>query len=177
MSDDQIEKWNAKAKNGILRHNSDLESLVSNLKNAFFSAAGGTGKAAASIGISTGSYYSTDKGLLVLDSDALTDALESNPDEVISLFTGGNSAAASAGQGVVYKVKNALSAYQETASDSISNSEHGTEKKIDDIDDDIDELEDKLDTLAEKYYEKFSAMETALSKLNSQASYISQLFA
>lgn len=173
MTDSQIEKWETKAKNGILRYNSNLEDLVTSIKSAFFSGSGGTGKTSASVGISSGSYYDSDKGLFVLDENALSSALESNPEEVISIFTGGNSTAASSDQGIVYKLKNALSAYQSTASDSIDS----TEDKIDDIDDEIDDLQDKLETMADKYYKKFSAMETALSKLNSQSSYISQLFA
>jgi flagellar hook-associated protein 2 len=40
----------------------------------------------------------------------------------------------------------------------------------------IEKLEDDLDDMADRYYQKFSAMETALSKLDSQASLISQLF-
>lgn len=173
MSDAEIEKWNEKAKSGILRHNSDLESLISNLKKAFFTDAGGTGKNATTVGISSASYYDTNKGLLVLDQDALSAALESNPEDVVSIFTGGSSTADSDQQGLIYKVKNALSAYQDTAGDSVSN----TEDKIDDIDDTIQDLEDKLDDMADRYYDKFSAMETALATLNSQASYISQLFA
>lgn len=173
MTDDQIEKWNEKAKNGILRYDDNLQSLISNLKSAFFSAVGGTGKSSTSIGISSGSYYSSDKGLLVLDADTLTAALESNPEEVISMFTGGNSSADSAEKGIAYKIRNALTSYQSVANDSILNNED----KIDDIDDGIEELEDRLEAMAEKYYGKFSNMETALAKLNSQASYISQLFA
>lgn len=173
MTDDQIETWNEKAKSGILRYDSKLESLISDLKAAFFSAAGGTGKASTSIGISSGSFYSTDKGLLVLDSDALTKALETNPDEVVAMFTGGSSSVSSAEQGIAYKVKNSMTAYLSAANDSISN----TDDKIDNIDDEIEELEDRLDAMAEKYYNKFSTMETALAKLNSQSSYISQLFA
>ena len=173
MTDDQISTWNEKAKNGILRHNSDLENLISNLKETFFSAAGGTGKNSTSIGLSTGSYFdSSNKGLIVLDEDALTSALKTNPDEVVSIFTGGSSSSSSAQQGLIYKMKNALSAYQDTADNSVSN----TEDKIDKIDDTVDDLQDKLESMAEKYYEKFSNMETALSKLNSQASYLSQLF-
>lgn len=173
MTESQIEKWNEKAKGGILRHDSDLENLISNLRNAFFSAAGGTGKSSAAIGISAGNYYGPDKGLLVLDTEALSAALKTNPEEVISVFIAGSSSSASPDQGLVYKLKSSLSSYQKTVTDSVSN----TEDKIDGIGLEIVELEDRLDTLAAKYYQKFSAMETALASLNSQASYISQLFA
>jgi flagellar hook-associated protein 2 len=72
----------------------------------------------------------------------------------------------------MYKIKSSLSAYQGTANESIDL----TQNKMSDLDDEISTLEDKLDDMAERYYNKFSAMETALSTLNSQASYISSLF-
>jgi len=172
MTDDQIETWNEKAKNGILRYDSDIENLISNIKEAFFSSVGGTGKTSASVGISTASYYDSDSGLIVLDTDALTEALKKNPEEVIAMFTNGDTSSDSKDMGLVYRIRSALTTYSDTASDTISD----TDDKVDDIDDEIDGLEDKLDAMAEKYYDQFSAMETALATLNSQASYISQLF-
>jgi len=172
MTEKQIEAWEKKSKSGILSKDRNIASLISSLKNAFFSAAGGTGKTAASIGISTGNYFSTDKGKLVLDTDALTAALEKNPDEVLAIFTGGSSSASSEQQGVIYKIRNAMSNYLDTASESISSNEDsigGMEKQI-------EKLKVKLDALADKYYRKFAAMETALSTLNSQSYYLSQLF-
>ena len=40
----------------------------------------------------------------------------------------------------------------------------------------IKEQEEKLADLEDRYYQQFASMETALSKLNSQQSYISSLF-
>jgi flagellar hook-associated protein 2 len=88
------------------------------------------------------------------------------------MFTSGSSSASSAEQGIMYKIKSALTTYQNAADESIDE----TEDKIDDTEDVVDKLEDKLNDLAERFYEKFSAMETALATLNSQASYIQQLF-
>jgi len=172
MTEAQIKTWESKAKNGLLRHDSKLENLIAGLKDAFFSSAGGTGKSAASIGISSGSYFTADKGKLILDTDTLSAALKTNPEEVISIFTNGSSSVASVEQGLIYKVKNALTSYSMSAANAISSNED----KIDSIDKVVDTLGDRLDALAEKYYQKFSAMETALATLNSQASYISQLF-
>ncbi|MDE5862801.1 MAG: flagellar filament capping protein FliD, partial [Lachnospiraceae bacterium] len=51
------------------------------------------------------------------------------------------------------------------------------------LDKDIDRYKDRVSTLQEKmiaeqdkYYKQFSAMETAMAKLQSQQTYISQLF-
>ena len=40
----------------------------------------------------------------------------------------------------------------------------------------IDEMEEKLKDLEDSYYKKFAAMETALSKVNSQSSYLTSMF-
>ncbi len=172
MTEDEIEKWEAKAKNGILRNDSNLERLLSSIKNAFFSEAGGTGKTAAAVGISSASYYSSDKGKIVLDTEKLKKALEENPDEVISIFTGGNTSATSSNQGVVYKIKSAMNTYLKDADDKVDD----TKTKITNLEKGLELLEDKLDDMASKYYKKFAAMEKTLSSLNSQSSYISQLF-
>jgi flagellar hook-associated protein 2 len=172
MTDEQIEKWEDKAKNGILRHDSTLEALVTNLKSAFYTSAGGTGKNASSLGISTGSYFSSSAGLLEIDEDALKTALASNPEEVISIFTGGTSSAESSQQGVIYKLKSAIKTFSSTSSDTLTD----LSDDIDDTKENIDTLTDKLSDMSERYYEKFSNMETALSKLNSSANMISSMF-
>jgi flagellar hook-associated protein 2 len=79
MSDDEIEKWEEKAKTGILKNNTAIERLLSDLKQAFFTSAGGTGSAAASIGLSTGNYFTSDKGSLTLDTDKLKEASPRTP--------------------------------------------------------------------------------------------------
>jgi flagellar hook-associated protein 2 len=47
--------------------------------------------------------------------------------------------------------------------------------EIDDYDDQIDEWEEKLQDLEDRYYDQFSAMETAMAKLQQQQSYLSAL--
>ena len=43
-------------------------------------------------------------------------------------------------------------------------------KQSESYDDEIDKLKEKLESVQDKYYQQFSKMETALSKLNSTAS-------
>lgn len=173
MTDEQIETWNEKAKNGVLHNNADLKSLITNLKNTFYTALGGTGKNATSIGIATASYFDDNSGLFVLDKEALKSALEKQPDTIVTMFTNGSTFSDSAQQGLMYRLKSTMNTYKDTLDTSLETSE----LKQDDYDDEISELKNKLDDLADKYYNKFSVMETALAQLNSQASFISQLFA
>ena len=48
-------------------------------------------------------------------------------------------------------------------------------KKMVSIDSEIDRLRDKLEMERNRYYNKFNAMEEALSKLNSTSSYIASM--
>lgn len=172
MDDDEIEKWETKAKSGLLRHNSTLESLINELKSAFYTSAGGTGNTGTSIGLTTASYYSSNAGSLTINENTLKEALASNSDQVIAIFIGGSSSSASSDQGIIYKMRSTMSNFLSTSDDIMDD----YSDKIDTIDDDIDHMEDKLSDLAEKYYNQFSEMETALSKLNGSANMISSMF-
>ena len=48
-------------------------------------------------------------------------------------------------------------------------------KQYEEYDDTISEWEDKVDAIREKYEKQFAAMETALSQLQSQSSYLSSM--
>lgn len=172
MDDNEIEAWNKKAKNGVLSNNSDIENLISTLKNAFYSALGGTGENLTAIGITAAGYFDDNAGLFVVDEDALTAALEENPEGIVSMFTNGSTSSESSEQGLMYKIKSALNTYNDVAETALETSE----TKVDNNETAIEKLEDDLDALADRYYAKFSAMETALSKLESQSSLLSQLF-
>ena len=172
MTTEQITAWEKKAKSGLLHQNKELVNLLANIKSAFYSVLGGVGKNATEIGLSAAGYFDSNAGQIVLDEDKLTQMLKNNPDEVIRMFTNGGSSAASSEQGLIYKLRNSITAYTKKAADSVKT----VKKQINTYGTEIDELEDKLGKLADRYYAKFSRMETALARLNSQASYISQLF-
>lgn len=172
MTEEQITAWETKAKSGVLRHDSTLEKLVTDLKSAFFTPAGGTGESATAVGISTASYYSSNAGQLTVDEDALKNALASDPGKVIAIFTGGSSTVSAAQQGVVYKLRNVVSDFKKTSKTAVTN----LTTKIDNETSSISDLEEKLNDLSERYYKKFSDMETALSKLNGTSGMLSALF-
>ncbi|MGE4484091.1 MAG: flagellar filament capping protein FliD [Oscillospiraceae bacterium] len=168
MSDAEIESWNTKAKSGLLRGNDDLESFMRGLKSAFTSVLGGTGSTASSIGIASASYFSSDSGKILVDEDKLTSALEKNPERIISMFTESDDDA----QGLIYKIFDSVNTYLDKLDDDIDS----TGDKINKLESKIDDMNDDLSDMAERYYNKFSVMEEALSRLNSQASMLSSLF-
>ena len=50
------------------------------------------------------------------------------------------------------------------------------DKEIKNRKEDVSELQKKMQDEEDRYYKQFSAMETALAKLQSQQNYVSQLF-
>lgn len=85
MSEDEIEAWEEKAKTGILEDDEALTSLLQNLRTALYESVAGVSTHLTEIGITTSSNYE-DKGKLVIDEDALKEAIATNPEEVVSLF-------------------------------------------------------------------------------------------
>ena len=82
LSEDEIEKWEAKAKAGLLYGDSDLRQLSMDLRTVATSYVWKLQE----IGISVSSTYS-DNGKLSVDESKLRAALESDPESVEKLFT------------------------------------------------------------------------------------------
>lgn len=85
MSEEEIEKWEEKAKTGLLSNDSILSGMLNEMRKALFDKVEGTSISVFDIGISTGAYY--ERGKLILDETKLRTALTNNFDEVVKLFT------------------------------------------------------------------------------------------
>ncbi len=86
MSEDEIEAWEKKAKTGLLENDSTLESILSSMRSALYQSVSGVSTHLTEIGITTSGNYQ-DKGKLEIDEDALREAIESDPEEVMNLFS------------------------------------------------------------------------------------------
>lgn len=201
MKDTDVTLWEEKAKSGLLRSDSLLTGIGDKLKVAMYSKYtledGVTSMSLSEIGISTKAY--TDMGKLTIDETKLRKALTEKPDKVSELFTresgmynaDGNNTVRQANSGLLTKVSDILSDYVRTNRDSRGNKgllleKAGTTGDTTDtnnyISKMISEKEDLIATLADKllekedyYYSKFTAMETAISNMNSQGSFLSSL--
>lgn len=193
MTENQIELWNETAKSGLLKNDSMLSSLMSNLRLISIGSVGTSGTDytnITSVGITTGSYG--EYGKLEIDEDALTEAIEKDPDMVANLFYGSGSATyTNSAGGTVYQdgifnrmydaCMDTLQQLQDKAGTSLtstSTSQSFLETSsisilISNYEDKEDDLNDKLDTYEESLYKKFTAMETAINELNSQSSQLS----
>lgn len=193
MTESQITAWETKAKKGVLFGDTTLMSLSSELRNVF-SYDRTDGLSWSSIGISTSSDYS-ENGKVTLDEDALIAALESNPDTVKQLFTSaGTTTTTATGTkttdiGAMTKLKTVMDKYAKTTgatkgilleiagneASATSLLSNRIQTQTDLINSIIENLEDKLESQEERYQSKFTALELAISKMNSQSTIFSDL--
>lgn len=180
MSDDEIEKWETKIKDSLLRRDSTLNSILTSMKSALQTSVTVNGKkySLSSFGIQTSSDY-TEKGLLHIYGDSddtlysdstnkLQKALSDDPDLVMEVISGVAKELYSTMADKMKKtsLSSALTFYNDK---DISN-------QITKLTKQISKEEEALKDLEDKYYDQFGAMETALANLQSQQSALSGLF-
>lgn len=184
MSDKEIEKWETKIKDSLLRRDSTLgntSSAMKSLMNASYDINGKT-YSLSTFGISTGGYFTSDtneRGCLHIDGDKDDDTTSGNADKLMAAINENPEVVAAFFQKLSAGVYNDLTKRMATSSmssvytiynDKQMSSEYSEYK------DKISQWKDKLDYYEEFYYKKFSAMETALSKLQSSTQNLSSLF-
>ncbi|MDO5291518.1 MAG: flagellar filament capping protein FliD [bacterium] len=180
MTDDQIEKWETKIKDSLLRRDSTLGSLLTATKsamNASVTASDGKTYTLSSLGIVTSSDY-TEKGLLHIKGDSedstykdsdntLMNMLETDPDLVCEIMKGISTQ-------LYDTMTKKMSATSLSSALTFYNDKQLTKNNTQ-YESDISKMQDRLETLESKYYAQFTAMETAMSKLNAQQSSLSSL--
>ncbi|KOP77733.1 hypothetical protein AMS59_13875 [Lysinibacillus sp. FJAT-14745] len=182
MSEDEIKKWEEKAKQGILRSDSAISSVISNMRTAIYSIRTNKDEkynTLFNIGITTSQTYS-DGGKLVIDEEKLLKAIESNPEVVCDLFTRSAGTNGSADKGGLVSQLRSIAT---TGIDSIAGkagkagagaSTYSLGKTIQSVENSINSWKEKLKKIEERYFKQFSAMETAIQKANSQSSMFMQ---
>lgn len=180
MSESAIEKYEKKAKTGILFGDSDLSSLYDELRSAISSLD------LEAIGINT--EYSAGKTTLSLDEDKLRSILETDPTKVRDTMTQSRADGASK-DGAFTQIQKTVEKYAKTsgASRGILVNLAGSEKaalslkdnsyqgKLDRLQEQITRWEEKLSTKIDYYTRQFTALEKMISNMNSQSSALSGL--
>lgn len=178
MTEDQVEKWEEKIKNSLLRRDSTVSSIMSSMRTNMSRSVDVKGKnySLSSFGVSTTGY--TEKGILHIygDSDEpivgmnenkLMKALTEDPDTVMKVFT---KLAADVYEGLSDQMggtslRSALTFYNDK---EIKNT-------LTDYKDELKRMEVKLADMESRYYKQFAAMESAMSKMNSQSSQLASM--
>lgn len=175
MSESAIEKYEKKAKTGILFGDSDLSGLYNELRSAISSLD------LEAIGITTA--YESGKTTLSLDESKLRSVLSTDPDKVRDTLTK-SAESGSAEDGALVKIQNSINKYAKTtgATKGILVNLAGSEKsplslnnnsykdKLDRLQEQISRWETKLSTKIDFYTKQFTALEKMISNMNSQSS-------
>lgn len=182
LSETQQEKWENMAKSGILRNDSILSGLVTQMRTAIYSGVkqddlDSAMKSLSAIGITTTADFTTAK--LEINESKLKAAIEKDPNSIELLFNG--TGATDGQKGVIQrlydKVNATMDQLKERAGNSYSvNNQFTIGRQLDDLDDRIERFEARLSDLETRYYSQFTAMEQAIQKANSQAAYLTQFF-
>lgn len=204
MTESQIDKWNEKAKSGLLYHDNNIYSIISDMRESLYTKVDAVDtvltdakgnkysyNSMSSIGITS----STNQGHITLDEEKLKKALTEDPDCVYQLFASDQDSTYVSGStnknqadtftsksdylntGIANRLYNAMTT-------NISNLESyaGTSKETDDesylgklitnMNTKMTSFQTLMKSYESKLYEKYDAMEVALSKLGAQLSYI-----
>ena len=188
MSEKEAELWDEKAKSGILRNDSTIGSLLTNLRSALAVKVGDTGMSAYDIGISTVAWktdsWRTEQGKLQLDESKLRAALEKDPDAVQKVLsavsTGSDGTADTSVSSVNGTQKSEAGLFTRmnaffTSFNSTMRSKNivNEQKSISNYTEKLSEMLTKMSEKEEKYWAQFSKLETALSEMQSQQSWLS----
>lgn len=184
MSDDEVKKWEEKIKDSLLRKDSTLGSVLDTMKNDMARSfkVGDKSYSLSSFGISTLGYFSSpenETGVYHIDgnkddtytsanTDKLKAMIASDPDTVITFFS------QLASQ--LYKDLGSKMTASSTSSAYTIYNDKQMNTQYSEYNTKISEAEDKVTTWEDYYYSKFSAMESALAKMNAQSSSLTGLF-
>lgn len=201
MKDTDIENWEKRAKSGLLRSDSIVQSAVDKMRQAIYDTINDVTGTLKSIGIDTSADY-TERGKLIIDETKLREAIANNPDQVQQLFSKKStsvplySASLSAverntryrEEGIAFRLYDIIQDNIRTVGEKgvllqkagiVGDSTEFNnliDKDIKSNNDAINDLIVRLNAKETAYYRKFTALERYVSQMNAQSSWLSQQF-
>ncbi|USK69960.1 flagellar filament capping protein FliD [Peribacillus asahii] len=183
LEEEDIKRWEEKAKKGTLRNDSTLRGLLTNMRTALYTSVEGTDFGhLSSIGITTTKSYQ-EGGKLEIDEEKLRQAIAENPNGVFELFMSDDGDAKSTdGDGLARRLRANLSSAVKDIAEKAGrtaasvNNTFTLGRLLDDYEDKISAFEKRLTDLETRYYKQFTNMEKMISQANSQSSYLSSYF-
>ncbi len=183
MTKEQIDKWNEKAKSGLLNHNQTIGKLISQMREAIYTPVESVDSkynTMMSIGVSS----STDRGHLMLDEEKLKKALAADPDCVYQLLTSsgektdknGNSYTDYNSEGVAQRIGDKVNDIMKEMKDYAGTSTEDDSSTLGNLIRDMKTKMSNFKVMMSAYesllYKKYDAMETAIQRLTYQSGYI-----
>ncbi len=176
MTEDQIAKWNEKAKSGLLRHSTYVGNIRDALRTALSTqvdSVNSSYNSAYAIGISS----STDMGHISLDEDKLKAALAADPDCVYQIFGSQDADDDYGNTGIANRIYDKCIAGMKSIKEYAGDTGEATASStlgsyILDLQQKMSDFKTIMDAYETKLYSKYDAMETAIQKLISQSNYV-----
>ncbi len=185
LSETQIEKWEKILSTAALRRDSTLSSVMSSMRTAMSQSYEINGKSysLSSFGIATLGYFNSEdneKANFHIDGDVddentstkadkLRKAIVEDPEATVEFFS-------SLMKGLYKAVDEKMAKSTETKSAFKIYNDKALQKQYDSYTDKLDDWEDKIEAYRERFEKKFSNMEVAMSKLQSQTSAMASFF-
>lgn len=179
MKDSAIEKWEAKAQEGLLYNDRSISSMLTSLRTALYSTVDGF--SLADMGISTSNDW-RENGKLIIDEDKLAASIETNLEKITELFTNPE-------EGLAAKVNKTLDSAVRTsgavkgtliqiagAPTGITSIENRLSDQLKDFAELIRTLEERYEREQARYWSQFTHLEKVMGQLNSQSASIMNLF-
>lgn len=173
MSDSEVEKWENKIKDSLLRRDNTLGSLITAMRNSLNEAVNIDGKnySLSSFGICTTKY--SEKGKLhiygnqddpegMTYDDKLRKAIEDDPDQVMEVLQ-------TISKKLYDTMADKMKAKENTSSALTFYNDKTLSKELTSLKKEKTKEEDRLTQIEDRYYKQFASMEKALSNLSSQS--------
>lgn len=183
MTDTEIEKWEKKIKDALLRRDDTLDGVTSAMKNAMAATFTINGKTTSlsTYGISTMSYFlsaDNEKGVFHIDGDKDDAVTSTETDKLKTAIAADPEAVGSFFQKLTSGLYDALSKKMSSTSMSSAYTVYNDKEmktEYSDYTKKISEQEKKLAAIEDKYYKQFAAMEKAMAQMNSSQSALSSM--
>lgn len=177
LADSEIEEWEKKIKDSLLRRDGTLGDVSDAMRTVMMQGATVNGKKMylSDFGINTLGYFNAadnEKGAYHIDgdkddpavskeTDKLSQMLAADPNTVMDFFSG-------LSKNLYDKLTDKMKSVKDTSSAFTVYNDKSMKKEYDNYKDLIAKEETKLNALMDKWYNKFSVMETAMAKLQSK---------
>ncbi len=186
LSEDDAKEWDDKIKSALLRRDSSLGTVFEALKTTMLSGvtlSDGTKMYLSNFGINTAGYFDSEankRNAYHIDGDEddttvadktnkLQAAIASDPAQVAEFFS-------KLARNLYEKLDDLMASTDYSSAFTVYN-DKALKSEYDNYKEKIADQEEKIADFEDRYYDKFAKMEVALSKINSQQSSLSSLFA
>ncbi|MEG2086584.1 MAG: flagellar filament capping protein FliD [Angelakisella sp.] len=189
MTDNEIELWEKKSKEGLLRGDDTMEGIMSAMNRALTKRVGDSKTSLAEMGITTS--YDFDKGYAgkLVFSDVtgqkLKDAIAQDPGAIERLFTDDKEGIATELNKILHSatsdtagIRNDpyanLSLVNQAGRPGVRDTTSSIYKEIRNINENLETLGRKYESEYKRYWKQFNAMEQMISNMNQQSSWLTQ---